>query len=79
MLSICRIVQNIRGPKLLWLLPEPQMYSQKLQGVLGLMDIVLMQTQKFFREDAYGDLTMKVLSLESFVVYCKAFSIMMFL
>ena len=38
------------------------------QGVLALVDTALMQTQQFFREYLHGDLTVKVLSLGSFVL-----------
>ena len=41
----------------------------KFQGALALVDIVLMQTQKLFCEYSHGDLTTKILSLESFVLY----------
>ena len=34
-----------------------------------LVDVVLMQTQKFFCRYSHGDLTTKVLSIESFVLY----------
>ena len=43
------------------------MFSYEFQSALVLVDIVLMQTQKFFCEYPHGDLTAEVLSLESFV------------
>ena len=48
---------------------EPQMFSHKFQSVWALVDIVLMQTQKFFRKYSHGDLTTKILALEHFVLY----------
>ena len=45
------------------------MFFHKLQSVLALLDIVLMQTQRFFCEDSHGDLTARGLSIGSFVVY----------
>ena len=65
-------LQNIGGPKLSrfsQFLLEPRMFFHKFQSVLALVDFVLMQTQKFFREYLHGDLTTNVLSLESFVLY----------
>ena len=47
---------------------EPRMFSHEFQSVWALMDIVLMQTQNFFREYSHGDLTAKVLALECFVL-----------
>ena len=43
------------------------MFSCKFQSTLVLVDVVLMQMRKFFHEYTHGDLTAKVLSLESFV------------
>ena len=40
-------------------------------SVLALVDTVLMQMQKVFHEYSHGDLTAKVLSLGSFVLYGK--------
>ena len=56
--------------KILWILYEPQMFSHKFQSVLAFVDVVLMQTQKSFHKYLYshGDLTAKVLSLDSFVL-----------
>ena len=65
------LVQNIWGPKLLWFsqfLLEPQMFPTNF-SVLPLVDIVLMQTWKFFCEYLYGDLTRKVLAIKYFVQY----------
>ena len=45
------------------------MFSCEFQSALQLVDVVLMLTQKFFREYSHSDLTVKVLSLESFVLY----------
>ena len=45
------------------------MFSREFQSALALLDVVLMQTRKFFHEYSHGDLTAKVLSLEGFVLY----------
>ena len=45
------------------------MFSREFQSAMVLVDIVLMQTQQFFHEYSHGDLTAKVLSLKSFVLY----------
>ena len=66
---IYRIVQNIWGPKHLQILLEPGMFSRKFQSALSLVDVVLMQTWKFFCEYSHSDLTAKVLSHGSFVLY----------
>ena len=63
------IVQSIRGPKLLQFSRKPQMFSHEFQSFLALVDIVLMQMQKFFCEYSHGDLTAKALTLERFVLY----------
>ena len=66
------IVQNVQGPKLphfSWFLLEPPMFSQEFQSVLALVDVILIEMQKFFSEYSYGDLTVKGLSLESFVLH----------
>ena len=47
---------------------EPQMFSHEFQSAFVLVDVVLMQTQKFFSEYSQGDLTVKVLSHKSFVL-----------
>ena len=41
----------------------------EFQSDLALVDVVLMQTQKFFCQYSHGDLPTKVLSLGSFVLY----------
>ena len=48
---------------------EPRMFSHEFQSVWALMDIVLIQTRKFFHEYSHGDLTAKVLAVEHFVLY----------
>ena len=45
------------------------MFSHEFQSALALVDVVLIQMQKFFHEYSHGDLTTKVLSLESFALY----------
>ena len=69
MFATTYVVQNVQGQKLLqylWILLE---IFRKFQTALVLVDVVLMQTQKFFHEYSHGDLTMKALSLSSFVLY----------
>ena len=63
--------KHLRGKilQILWFLLEPQMFSHKFQSVLALVDAVLVQTWKFFCKYPHSDLTMKVLSLGSFVLY----------
>ena len=41
-----------------------QTFLHEFQSALALVDVVLMQTQKFFHEYLRGDLTAKVLSLK---------------
>ena len=57
------------GQLLQFLLEAKLMFSHEFQSALALVDIVLMQIQKFFRKYSQGDLTMKVLSLGSFVLF----------
>ena len=45
------------------------LFSHEFQSVLALVDIVLMQMQKFFQEYLHGDLTTKVLTLKCFELY----------
>ena len=44
------IVQNICGQKLLWFLIELRMFSHEFQSVLALVNVALLQTQKFFHK-----------------------------
>ena len=48
---------------------ELRMFSHEFQSALLLVNVVLMQTWKFVRKYSHGNLTAKVLSLESFVLY----------
>ena len=80
-LIICyRIVQNVRGTKLLrysrfTLNCECFSANFKLFRRLEIFNTsfwaILMQTWKFFSEYSHGDLTAKVLSLETFILYGK--------
>ena len=50
------------------------MFSCEFQGVLALVDVVLLQKQMFFHEYSHGDLTAKVLAL-NILYYTVLFSL----
>ena len=47
------------------------MFFHEFESVLALVDVILMQTRKFFCEYSHSDLTAKVLSLRDFVLHIR--------
>ena len=61
-----RIVENLQGTKLLqslWFSLEMRMLSYEFQSALVLVEVVLMQTLRFFYECSHDDLTLKVFTI----------------